>query len=339
METENKPTLEQYLPIINACLLILAGTALTAFLVYTKTVMVPFVIAVFISMASNAASTWLKERWGIPRRLGLISAVIIFLALAGLAIMFISNSISDFMSEAASYEQKINDLLNWVAVAAHKTGLKINQDFIYDYLQSIPPVEVVTAAGGWLISLFTTVSLVTLFVIFIFMGHAVQENPFLSNIERQISRYLIIKFFVSVLAGFFTWIILLSAHCPLAFTLAFITLILNFIPNVGSFIATLLPLPVLFLHFGPTWQIIYALVMLSTMHFLVGNILETKLMGKGMDLSPVVIIGSLIFWSLVWGLIGALLAVPMMSVAKIILERSEPTKPLAQMLAGRLPFK
>jgi AI-2 transport protein TqsA len=338
MEYKN-PTLEQYLPIINVCLLILSGVALTAFLVYTKTVLMPFVIAVFISMVSNTFATWMKEKWGVPRMLGLVLAVLFVLGLAGIAIMFVSNAITVFMAGATNYAGKISESLNWAVAIAQKIGIKINQNFISEYIANIPAMNIVTSMGGWLISLFTTLSLVTLFVIFIFMGHAAQDNPFLSNIERQISKYLMIKFFVSLLAGGLTWIILASAGTPLAATFAFLTFVLNFIPNVGPFIATLLPAPVLFLTFGPAWQIPYVLITLTVIHFLVGNILETKLLGKGMDLSPVVVIASLIFWALVWGAMGALLAVPLTSVIKIILERSEPTKPLAQMLAGRLPFK
>lgn len=340
MTTENtNPTIEQYLPIINVCLLILAGVALTAFLVYTKTVLMPFVIAVFISMVSNTAAAWMKDKWKLPRVLGLIIAVLVFLSLAGTAAMFISNSVAGFMTSGGDYAQKINEAISVTAAFAQKLGLKINQNFIYEYIQSIPAMNIVTSIGSNLISLFTTVSLVTLFVIFIFMGHATRENPFLTNIEKQISKYLMIKLFVSFLAGLLTWIILSIAGTPLALTFACLTFMLNFIPNVGPFIATMLPLPVLLLEFGMTWHIPYALISLSIVHFFVGNILETKLLGKGMDLSPVVVIASLIFWTLVWGVMGAILAVPLTSIAKIILERSQPTKPLAEMLAGKMPFK
>ena len=80
---------------------------------------------------------------------------------------------------------------------------------------------------------------------------------------------------------------------------------------------------------------ISALILLTAIHFVIGNILETKWLGKGMDLNPVVVIACLIFWALVWGVMGALLAVPLTSIAKIIFERYEPTRPLASILAGR----
>ena len=65
------------------------------------------------------------------------------------------------------------------------------------------------------------------------------------------------------------------------------------------------------------------------------NVLETKWLGKSMDLNPLVVIGSLIFWALVWGVMGALLAVPLTVIFRMILEKSETTKPLADFMSGK----
>ena len=173
------------------------------------------------------------------------------------------------------------------------------------------------------------------------MGRATadQKTSLSTEIEKQISYYLLIKIFVSLLAAITTWIILKITGTELAGMFAVLTFVLNFIPNIGPFIATALPMPVLFLQYGFDWHIIAALLLLTTAHFIIGNVLETKWLGKGMDLNPLVVIACLIFWALVWGIMGALLAVPLTSIIKMILGRSEPTKPFADLLAGRLPFK
>ena len=80
---------------------------------------------------------------------------------------------------------------------------------------------------------------------------------------------------------------------------------------------------------------ILAIILLTTAHFIIGNILETKWLGQGMDLNPVIVVACLIFWALVWGVMGALLAVPLTSIAKMIFEQYESTRPLASILAGR----
>ena len=121
--------------------------------------------------------------------------------------------------------------------------------------------------------------------------------------------------------------------------LAVLTFVLNFIPNIGPFISTALPLPVLFLQYGFDWHILLALILLTAIHFIIGNILETKWLGKSMDLDPIVVLACLIFWSLVWGVIGALLAVPLTAIIKILLARNATTKPMADFLGGKYAFK
>ena len=121
--------------------------------------------------------------------------------------------------------------------------------------------------------------------------------------------------------------------------LAVLTFVLNFIPNVGPFISTALPLPVLFLQYGFDWRMVLVLCLLTTIHFVIGNVLETKWLGKGMDLDPIIVLACLIFWALVWGIMGALLAVPLTAIIKMLFERSEATRPLADLLAGKYSFK
>ena len=69
----------------------------------------------------------------------------------------------------------------------------------------------------------------------------------------------------------------------------------------------------------------------------VGNGVEPRLMGEGLDLHPLTILLALIFWGLIWGIVGMLLAAPITAILKIILARFETTKPMSEVLAGRLP--
>ncbi len=337
--TCKKISVSQYIPLINTCQIILAGTALTALLVYTKTVVMPFVIALFISMVCNTAATWMKEKWGLPHVLGLIFTVLLFLTFILLSALFVGSSVENFIRGADAYSQKLSYTVDWLLAKTAHFGMHIDTNAINQYIDKIPVFNLVRTMGSNLFSFFTTTSLVSLFVIFLFMGAAKEKTALTNNIEKQISYYLIVKILVSLIAGILVWIVLASIKTELALMLAFLTFFLNFIPNIGPFIATALPLPVLFLQYGFDWHIFLALFLLTAVHFIVGNILETKWLGKGMDLSPVVVIASLIFWALVWGVMGALLAVPLTSILKMLLEQSEPTKPLAAMLTGKMPFK
>ncbi len=327
-------------PINNICLMILAATAATIILVYTKVMLMPFVIALFISMVASTLAENLKRKWKVPYVLGLVIGFAAFLALIILSVLFISSSIESFIAGADIYSERVSDTIDWFLLSAQKYGIKMNAEFVTETVSKLPIFNVVKSLGGTLVSILTNLMLITLFLIFIFMGKAAEDKPALvGNIQRQISFYLIVKIFVSLLAAGFTWIVLASIKTELASMLAVLTFVLNFIPNIGPFISTLLPMPVLFLQYGFDWHILLALILLTAIHFIIGNVLETKWLGKGMDLDPIVVIASLLFWAIVWGIMGALLAVPLTAIIKMALERNETTKPLADLLAGKYAFK
>ena len=330
----------RYAPINTVCLMVLAACAATAVLVYTKTVLMPFVIALFISMVAGTLAEWLREKWRVPYTMGLVLSFVAFMAVITASISFISTSIENFVAGADIYTERLNDSIDWLLAKAQAHHIKINAEFVIDNLSKMPVFNMVKSVGSVVVSLFTNIVLITLFVIFIFMGNASAEKPALvGTIQKQISFYLLVKIFVSILAAGFTWVVLSMVGTELASMLAVLTFVLNFIPNIGPLIATLSPMPVLFLQYGFDWHMLLVLVLLTAIHFVIGNVLETKWLGKGMDLDPIVVVACLIFWALVWGIMGALLAVPLTAIVKMLLERSNATKPLAELLGGKYSFK
>ena len=123
----------------------------------------------------------------------------------------------------------------------------------------------------------------------------------------------------------------------LALVFGLLAFLLNFIPSVGSLIATLLPLPVVVVSpdISATTAVL-AIAVPGTIQFAIGNVIEPKVMGDALDLHPVVILLALIFWGVLWGIVGMLLATPMTAVMKILFEKIELTAPIADLLAGRL---
>ncbi len=335
-----KDTTSKFAPINTICLMILAASASTWVLVYTKSVLMPFVIALFISMLANSSANWLNRRWKIPYTSGIILNFVLFMAVITMVVSFISSSIESFVAGADIYTDRLNDSLDWILSKAATYHININAQFVTETIAKFPVFNMVKSVGGLIMSLFTNILLVTLFVIFIFMGKATAEKPaFVGTIQKQISFYLLVKIGVSILAAVCTWIVLTTVKTELAMMLAVLTFILNFIPNIGPSIATIAPLPVLFLQHGVDWHMLLVLVLLATMHFVIGNILETKWLGKGMNLDPLVVVASLIFWALVWGVMGALLAVPLTAIIKMIFERHETTRPIARFLGGGYSLK
>ena len=335
-----KDTTSKFAPINTTCLMILAASASTWVLVYTKSVLMPFVIALFISMLANSSANWLNRKWKIPYNLGIVLNFVLFMALITMVVSFISSSIESFVAGADIYEDRLNDSLDWILSKASNYHININAQFVSQTLEKLPVFNMVKSVGGLIVSLFTNILLITLFVIFIFMGNASAEKPALvGTIQKQISFYLLVKIGVSLLAAICTWIVLTMVKTELAMMLAVLTFVLNFIPNIGPLIATAAPLPVLFLQHGFDWHMLLVLILLTAVHFIIGNILETKWLGKGMNLDQLVVVASLIFWALVWGVMGALLAVPLTAIIKMVLERHETTQPIARFLGGGYSLK
>lgn len=336
----NQKINQNFNAINTVCLMILAASAATAVLVYTKTVLMPFVIALFFSMVVSTVAEWLKLKLKTPYWLGLVFSFLVFMSIVTTAVSFITGSIESFVSGADIYTDRLSDSVDWILLKAQHYHININAQLVTETVTKLPVFNVVKSVGSMVMSFLTNLLLITLFVIFILMGNASAERPaFVGTVQKQISFYLLVKIFVSLLAAVCTWLVLLTVKSELASMLAVLTFILNFIPNIGPTISTVSPMPVLFLQYGFDWQMIFVLVALVVIHFVIGNILETKWLGKGMDLDPVVVVACLIFWALVWGIMGALLAVPLTAIIKMLLERNATTKPLANILGGRYSFK
>lgn len=320
--------------------MILAACASTWVLIYTKTILMPFILALFISILANSSANWLKQKWKISYSLGIILNFVLFMAVILMVASFISSSIDSFVKGADTYTANLNASVDWILSKATNYHININAQFVTETLARLPVFNMVKSVGGLIVSLFTNILLVTLFVIFIFMGNASAEKPaFVGTIQKQISFYLLVKIGVSILAAVCTWIVLAAVGTDLAMMLAVLTFILNFIPNIGPSIATVAPLPVLFLQYGFDWHMVLVLILLASVHFIIGNILETKWLGKGMKLDPLVVLACLIFWALVWGVMGALLAVPLTAIIKMVLEKHETTRPIARFLGGGYSLK
>ncbi len=333
--TKPQSLLEKYAPLNNICLMILAATALTAMLVYAKVVLLPFTIALFTAMVANTITVWLNKKFKLPKYIGLTITLILFVSFIFGSVLFISSSIENFINSADIYSQKLTDALDWLITHLRKMGVKADEALLMEYARQIPVMNMIKTMGGNIFSLFSNAFLVVLFLVFIFIGKPKNNNDFLTAVEKNISYYLIVKIGVSVIAAVLVWIILSLISTELASMFALLTFLLNFIPNIGPSIATILPLPVLFLQYGFDWLLLLALILMGMVHFAIGNILETKWLGKSMDLNPIVVVASLIFWALILGVMGALLAVLLTRIFKMIFECFDTTKPIANFISGK----
>jgi AI-2 transport protein TqsA len=155
--------------------------------------------------------------------------------------------------------------------------------------------------------------------------------------ELRIKRYIATKAASSFATGFLVGLVLLLLDVPLALAFGLFAFLLNFIPSIGSIVATLLPLPVVVVtpEIG-TATAVAAIVVPGLIQITIGNFIEPTVMGESLDMHPVAILLSLILWGMLWGVVGMILSVPIMAVVKIVCERFQGSRPVSDLLAGRM---
>jgi AI-2 transport protein TqsA len=159
----------------------------------------------------------------------------------------------------------------------------------------------------------------------------------MEEINKKVKRFIIMKFFVSATTGVLVGGILSIMGLELALVFGVLAFLLNFIPNIGSLIATLLPIPVALVQYDSVATVLLVVLLPGSVQVTIGNLIEPKMMGDGLDLSPVTILLALVLWGLMWGIVGMLLAAPITAVLRIVLQHFETTRPLGEVLAGRFP--
>ena len=141
------------------------------------------------------------------------------------------------------------------------------------------------------------------------------------TIVTQISKYLRTLAIISFITAALVWWALYILRVDFALTWAVLAFFLNFIPTVGSIVASIPPILVALVQFYPSLSpAVLTLLALLTIQFTIGNIVTPKVMGDALDLSPVIILVSLMFWGGIWGMTGALLSVPIAVMIKMICE-------------------
>lgn len=142
------------------------------------------------------------------------------------------------------------------------------------------------------------------------------------DITEQIQRYIATKFLISLLTGFLVGIVLWIFGVDFLIVWAVLAFFLNFIPNIGSILAVILPTVMTLIQYESIGYTILVGGIISVVQNLIGNLLEPKIMGDRLGLNPLVILVSLLVWGYIWGIAGMFLSVPLTAVVKIIISNS-----------------
>jgi len=252
----------------------------------------------------------------LPRSVGVALALLLALAviIGILAAMVVT--ITSFQSQMPKYRANAQllwqKLLEWL-----KTVFNVD----LSELQAVPSRIFSNAAGTFLttsVTLTTDLVLVIVFLAFILVQPPAQQSSLRKKIDDSVSRYIILKSVISLSVALFVYVVLAAVAFPLGLFIALATFVLNFIPSLGPTISTLLVVPIILLDTLEPYQSAIALCVPLLLHLLVGNILEPWLFGQQFSMNPVIILFSLGVWYILWGTIGAVLAVPLTSVLRIL---------------------
>lgn len=325
----------------NICLVFLTLFTGTFALIYMKPMLIPLIFAIFVYSILTPLVNFIQTKLKAPKALAIVFSLFLLFALLTIVVVILITSVENFVEGAPKYKQSIDDSLHFVE--AQLSGFNINLEInkIREVIQSLPLLSYAQTLTNQLLSFFGNLFLVFIFTIFMMTGNSRSKinSRLLNEVLQKVSAYVSSKFLLSFTTGFLVWIVLLSFGIELAFIFALMTILLNFIPTIGSLVAIILPLPIVFLQYQFGWSFFIILALTGTIQFIIGNVIEPLMMGDSMDLHPITVLICLIFWGMVWGIAGMFLAVPITAVLKIIFHRIEATQPLAEILAGRLPTK
>lgn len=322
----------------NICLVFLTLCAGTVALVYLRPMLIPLIFSIFIYAVLAPVVQYLEKKWNAPKGLAVLAAMVLLIVSLGSIVVITTNSIETFLKDIDQFQNLYEQAAARIAPLKEKFDIQLDFEKILKTIAG-PVVSNAQALAGQAAGIVGNLFLIFFFTIFMLTGESRSKKRSRLQLETmgKVSAYISMKSLLSFATGFLTWIILLSFNVQLASLVAILTVILNFIPTIGSIVAVLIPVPMLILQYYFGWEFFAVLILTGTLQFAIGNVIEPLVMGDSMDLHPIAVLLCLIFWGMVWGVPGMFLAVPVTAVLKIVFSRIEATKDLSEILAGRLP--
>lgn len=329
-------------PLTRAFLVAASTIVILAGLKAAQPIVVPILVAFFLAiLTSPAVSTLVKLK--LPTGLAVaIVVILLFVFLYGLGSLLV-NSTDQFIERIPDYESQ---LTSWLAVLQDRLPWLVEdvRASINEFRPTDNALTVLSTLFSGLGSIITAVVLIVFTLIFTLIEAqsaadkvklALGENNTLSYVNRfskLVQRYLLVKSLISLATGLIIALMLriIGVDYPVLWgTIAFA---MNFIPNIGSLIAAVPAVILAAIQLGLPGLVITSMGYIA-INMVIGNFIEPRLMGKTLDISPLVVFLSLVFWGWALGPVGMLLSIPLTVVIKIGLEVYPKTRWLAKIIS------
>ncbi len=333
---------------------IVALAAVIAFLVIGKSLLVPFAIALIIWYIIDAISLKIHglSIYGIQpfQHVSLFLALVVVVLLLSGMVQMIGDTVEQVKIAAPNYQDNVTKILERLASL---TGVEV-APAIAHWAKDLDLGGIIGSFAAAIMGLAGNAGLVAIYVVFLLLEERYfgiklrimfpdadrhrKITQMLDAIQIQIRQYVYIKTMVSALTGILSYAVLLWVGVDYAPFWALLIFMLNYIPTIGSMIAVLLPTALSLVQFDTFGPFITLLVSLGTLQVLIGNVLEPRLMGSSLNLSPLVVILALSFWGQMWGVTGMFLSVPITVISMIVLANFPQTRAIAVAMSenGRL---
>jgi AI-2 transport protein TqsA len=337
---------------LHPLVLVAAALIVTVGLRYAEPFCVPVLCGLALAATSSPIATWVT-RQGLPSAVGALAALLVdvaILVLLGFVLMLAGGELRE---KLPAYLVRLSAFIIAIADALTRRGVSVDATEISVAVQQLGASFVQSAAVSavGLMSTAIVVLLVVFFTLCEFVGLGdkilrVVGDPEhrlvrVDRIVREVQKYLLVKVLSSFIIGTLAFVLLKLLRVDMALLLALILFILHLVPNVGSVIATVPAVLVALVTRGAATAGAVAASYLF-INMLVGNVVEPRVLGRTLGLSPLVLMLGMLFWGWLWGTPGALLSVPLMVVAKIVLENSKDLAWVARVLEpaseGRAPL-
>lgn len=334
-------------------LMVITVVIVGAVLKITSSVVLPFTVSLFLAIVTSPIVKFL-EKFHIPRIVSIFLIIIFMLGCLVFVGMVLYSSGRTIITLYPKYEARLTEIYIWIARVfdlPYDEHLSVF-DNLWGQIGVRSRVRVLTLSfSNTFFQLISYAIMVAIFLVFLlfeavffkkkldkaFEGPKAEQIKKISvDIMTQITRYLSIKFIISLVTGILVGIGLKIIGVEFAIVWGVIQFAVNFIPNIGSISVGIAATAFSLIQFwpNPTPVVATGLVML-VINVTIGSILEPKIMGDRLGISPLVVLISLLLWGWIWGFTGLILAVPMMAIIKIVCENIPMLEPVSILLGSR----
>ena len=314
-----------------------------------KELLIPFVLAVFIWYLINSLAAAYQRlslgRLRLPPSLSFVLSIATIFVVLSFLVQLVSDNIADVIKLAPSYQRNVIQTADRVF-----NTLDIeNPPSLREMIGGLNLGRTLSGFARGLTSMAGNTGIIAIYLIFLFLEQKsfrkklvalVTEDDDRQQVEHIIRRidddtklYVGIKTLTSALTGMLAYVIMRIIGLDFAEFWAIMIFVLNFIPTIGSIVATCFPAILALVQFDSLVPFIFTAGGLAGLQVAIGGILDPRLMGSKLNLSPLAIILSLALWGSIWGVAGMLLCVPIMVIAMIILSHFDSTRPIAVLLS------